>query len=161
MQDYYTKEEGEKRGFKVTNSMPETSRSHLLLTKTEFERIGGIFKYWFEQPDFNKKTNGIESTFIETRTKFIKWTYDYLRQFWPNVKYKILDYKKSFELEAKTAYNLKEMPEEMYDTIAFKFAKGRPELYLLIGDCPTVMDECRFVAYDEPNGKFIRPNWDI
>lgn len=161
MKEYYTKEEGEKLGFTVGNQPPKTERAHLLLTKNEFERIGGIFKYWFEQPDFNKATNGVENNFEETRAKFIKWTYDYLRQFWPNVQYKILDYKKSFELELKTVYNLKELPIGMYDTVAFKFAKARPELFLLIGDYPTVMDECRFNAYDEPDGKFVRPNWNV
>lgn len=161
MKDYYTKEEGEKLGFSDGQQPPKSNRTNLLLTKQEFDRIRGIFKYWYDQPDFNRATNGVESTFEETRTKFIKWTYDYLRQFWPKVQYKILEYKKSFELEAKTVYNLKELPVGMYDTIAFKFAKGRPELYLLIGDFTTVMDECRFIAYDEPDGRFVRPNWDL
>ena len=154
-------EEVERQGIKPGMEMPENPRAHLMLTMQEFDRIKGIFQYWFNQPDFNKKTNGVESSFEETRTKFIKWTYEYLRQFWPKVQYKILDYKKSFEIEACTAYKLEKLPEGMYDTVAFKFAKGRPELFLLVGDYTTIMDEMRFIAYDEPDGKFIRPKWDI
>lgn len=159
MKDYYTEQEGKDLGFTNTENAPKTERSHLLLTKNEFDKISGIYKYWFDQPDFDKSTNGLSPTFEETRTKFIKWTYEYLKQFWPNVQYKILDYKKSFELEAKTAFNLKELPLEMYDTIAFKFDLNRPEIYLLIGQYTTIMDECRFIAYDEPDGKFVRPKW--
>ena len=159
MKDFYTKEEGEKLGFVMGSKPPVNDRNALLLTKKEFDIMGGIFKYWYEQPDFNRKTNGVEDTFEETRSKFIKWTFNYLKQYYPNVKYKILEYKKSFEIEAKTAYKIKELPIEMYDTVAFKFAESRPEIYLLIGDFTTIMDECRFIAYDEPDGKFIRPNW--
>lgn len=161
MKNYYTDQEGRELGFQLGENPPDNPRAGLMLTKQEFDRISGIFKYWYDQPDFNKKTNGCLDSFEETRTQFIKWTYDYLKQFWPNVKYKILDYKESFKIEARTVYNIKELPEEMYDTVAFKFAKARPEIYLCIGEFTTIMDEMRFVAYDEPDGKFVRPKWNF
>lgn len=161
MKDFYTEKEAEELGFVKESDLKEDERLKYLLTKKEFDIIRGVFKYWYDQPNFNKKTNGVSDSFEETRTNFINWTYNYLKQFWPKVQYKILEYKKTFEIEVETVYSLKELPIEMYDTVAFKFAKGRPEIYLLVGQYTTIMDEMRFIAYDEPNGKFKRPQWTI
>ena len=62
----HTKEEGEKIGFSDGRKPPKSDRTNLLLTKQEFDRIGGIFKYWYNQPDFNRATNGVENTFVVT-----------------------------------------------------------------------------------------------
>ena len=161
MKHTYTLEEAKKMNITVGDKRPTNPRADLALTEQEFNRIKGIFQYWYDQPDFNKKTNGVADTFEETRTKFIKWTYEYLRQFWPRVQYKILSYDKTLEHQLCNTYKVDKLPEGMYDTVAFKFAKGRPELFLLVSDFTTVMDEMRFNAYDAPDGKFIRPNWNI
>lgn len=140
---------------------PENPRQHLALTPLEFSRIGGVFEYWTKQPGYSKRNKGAFKTFLETRDNYTKWTLAYLRQFWPNAECKVLEFRKTFEIEALTACELKEMPVEMYDTVAFKFAKGRPELYLLVSKKPMILDEMRFNAYDNPDGKYKRPNWEM
>lgn len=144
----------------TSEEKPTSGRNHLALNLNEFTIVSQIFFYWKSQPDFDQSTNGTFPTFEETRNTYIKWTYNYLKQFYPKVEYQILQYKKEFELEFTTVTKMKEIPDFMYDTVAFKFAPGRPEVYLLISEHPIVMDERRFEAY-EGEGKFVRPNWSI
>lgn len=130
-------------------------RDKLRLTYNEFETIKHFVSYWEKQPNYEvlKKCNNFELT----KKFFIEWTLSFLKQNYPNTKYKVLEYKDDVKRNALSKIGRTIMPED-YDTIAFKFEKGRPELYLLIQAGPMILDEYRFDAYNE--GPFVRPNWE-
>lgn len=133
---------------------PIDARRGLMLTYIEFENIKGHLAYWEKQPNYEilRKCANFELT----KKYFIEWTLQFLKQFYPNTKYKILEYKDSV-IKESLAINGREIMDDDYDTIAFKFESDRPELYLLIQSGPIILDEYRFDAYDE--GPFIRPDW--
>lgn len=126
------------------------------LTYTEFENIKGFQKYWEEQPLFESLRKC--KNFEETRDTFTLWTYNYLKKFYPNVKYTILELRDSIKLENKVPLGDGYKPEFDKDTVAFKFKSDRPELYLLVQPDPILLDEARFDAYDK--GPFARPDWN-
>lgn len=129
-------------------------REKLKLSYKEFSNIKNFISYWEKQKEYEllKKCSNFELT----RKFFIEWTLNFLRQFYPNTKYAILDYKQDIK---DTAASEKGTPiiEEDYDTIAFKFEPNRPELYLIIQSGPYILDEYRFDAYED--GPFVRPDW--
>ena len=129
-------------------------REKLKLTYNEFENIKKFISYWEQQPNYDvlKKCNNFELT----KKFFTEWTLAFLKQFYPNTKYKVLEYKEDVKKNALGKIGRNIMDED-YDTIAFKFENGRPELYLLIQAGPMILDEYRFDAYNE--GPFVRPDW--
>lgn len=138
----------------TTSPNPMDARKKLMLTYNEFENIKGHLAYWEKQDNYELLRKC--ANFELTKKYFIEWTLKFLKQFYPNTKYKVLDYKEEV-IKESLAENGRDIVDDDYDTIAFKFEKDRPELYLLIQSGPIILDEYRFDAYDE--GPFIRPDW--
>lgn len=133
----------------------DKQRDGLKLTYEEFENIKGFQKHWESKEEWEKVRKCLNLEF--TRDACTKWTLEYLKQFYPEIKYAILDYKDSV-IQQYTAKSGRS-PESMeHDTVAFKFKPDRPELYLLTQSDPIILDEFRFDAYLD--GPFERPDWD-
>jgi len=110
------------------------------LTEEDFNYIKKILDIWKEQFD-----SIMALPFEEQRKNLIEITENYLKEKWPEVKYKILDYKGNLDIPK--------------DNIAFYIGEDKPELYIYITQSgPLLFDSYRYDAYDK--GPFERPKWD-
>ena len=93
---------------------PIDARRGLMLTYIEFENIKGHLAYWEKQPNYEilRKCANFELT----KKYFIEWTLQFLKQFYPNTKYKILEYKDSV-IKESLATNGREIMDDDYDKI--------------------------------------------
>lgn len=152
---------------KLNGSIDETDtkefyeRQKIKMSYQQVAYINNVFVEWLNNipmknnyPDMSKFKD-----FDDYRDTFIKLTYNYFCKKYPDTKYEILKYKKSVELAICTSNNFKDLPNDMYDTVAFKLTKDMPEIYLLISNAPMILDEYSFNAYNGADGPFIKPDW--
>lgn len=127
----------------------------LKLTYEEFNIIKDLKDFWTSHRDY--KSIADMTDFEHTRSTFITWTLEYLTKHFPDTKFAILKYKRDVAYTAKQ-FGTTDDPM-LEDTVAFKFKKNRPELYIVIQPkYPIYMDEYRYDAYKK--GPFERPNWN-
>lgn len=110
------------------------------LNEEDFNYIAQIIEIWKREENSFKKLS-----FEEKRNFLTKITLEYLKQKWPETKYKVLDYKGNLDI--------------LKDNVAFFIGKDKPELYIYLTlNGPLLFDSYRYDAYDK--GPFEKPDWD-
>ena len=88
----------------------------------------------------------------------ICFTFEYLQGFYPGVKYKDLEYKN--DIWEKIVADGNQDNPEIHKIVAFKFHKNRPELYLMVGNPPLMLDEYLFDVYGD-EAPFKKTEWEF
>lgn len=127
------------------------------LTAKESDMVFGFSEYVTHQPDFQRLR--ICRDFFETRAVYTQWFLDYLKSIgYKNPIYKILEVK-PIMFEPCIGCPIRDAVDLKYDrdTVAFRFEKHRPEIYLCIQPDPTLHAENMIDMYID--GPFIKPDW--